>query len=413
MNWPMRKTLNVRLFLFAAAVPALLAGASSCAKPAAPPQARPAAAGLDAFARPDLLAVVDPSAKVGMISSYDRTGGNDDEIRRMQAELQGNPFSAKPEEEEDGRLQEQVLVQRLKVVDRNKRLADDKIAALRSKLAQNAVQRQGQEQQLKLLRDVEGTTATKSQTDADYRLRLLEAQKARTQAASTIDNLKAEEQVTINELRQAKSDWQRYLVERDGQLMEQEVQLRNELEKVVEDFNKAKRMNELVVLRSPQKGIVLKIAERSVGSVIQPAEPFVTLVPFGSEIEVEVDVPAKDIGRIRVDDPVRVKLDAFPFQRHDTLPGKVRVISEDAFAGPKQDAQQEPKKEPTSEQEPPDAIYRTRISLLSATLRDVPAGFRLMPGMKVRAEIKVGTRSVITYFLYPVIRALDESMREP
>jgi hemolysin D len=185
--------------------------------------------------------------------------------------------------------------------------------------------------------------------------------------------------------------------------------LRNELEKVLEEFNKAKRMHELVVLRSPQKGIVLKVAERSVGSIIQPAEPFVTLVPIDSDIEVEADVPAKDIGRIRVDDPVRVKLDAFPFQRHDTLPGKVRVISEDAFSH----ANQEIKKKQAPEQEPADAIYRTRISLLSTTLRDVPDGFRLMPGMKARAEIKVGRRTVISYFLYPVIRALDESLREP
>jgi hemolysin D len=331
------------------------------------------------------------------------------QIRRMQAELQGKPFSAKPEEGEDGRLQEQVLAQRKKIVERNKRLADDKIAALRSKLSQNTVQRQGQERQLKLLRDVEGTTATKPQIDADYRLRLLEAQKARTQAVSTIDNLKAEEQVTNNELKQAESEWQKFLVERDGQLMEQEVQLRNELAKVIEDFNKAKRMNELVLLRSPQKGIVLKVAERSVGSIIQPAEPFVTLVPFNSEIEVEVDILAKDIGRIRVNDPVRVKLDAFPFQRHDTLPGKVRVISEDSFSPQKQ----ETRKERTSEQEPADGFYRTRISLLSTTLRNVPDGFHLMPGMKVRAEIKVGHRSVISYFLYPVIRALDESIREP
>jgi HlyD family secretion protein len=33
--------------------------------------------------------------------------------------------------------------------------------------------------------------------------------------------------------------------------------------------------------------------------------------------------------------------------------------------------------------------------------------------MKVRAEIKVGHRSVISYFLYPIIRAFDESLREP
>ncbi len=69
---------RVYRFLLAAAVLGLLAGASSCAKPSVPPEARPAAVGLDAFARPDLLAVVDPTAKTGMISSYDRTGGNDD-----------------------------------------------------------------------------------------------------------------------------------------------------------------------------------------------------------------------------------------------------------------------------------------------------------------------------------------------
>jgi hemolysin D len=332
------------------------------------------------------------------------------QIRRMQAELQGRPFSARPEEAEDGRLQEQIFSQRRMILDRNKRLADDKIAALRSKLSLNAIQRQGQEQQLKLLRDVEGTTAMRPQTDNDYRLRLLEAQKARTLAASAIDNLKGEEQVTINELKQAESDWQRFVVEREGQLMEQEVQLRNDLEKVLEDYNKARRMHELVLLRSPQKGIVLKIAERSVGSILQPAEPIVTLVPFDSDIEVEVDVPARDIGRIRVDDPVRVKLDAFPFQRHDTLPGRVRVISEDAFQNPIPGQKQQ---ETAPEQELVDAFYRSRINLLSSTLRDVPDGFRLMPGMKVRAEIKVGRRTVISYFLYPVIRALDESLREP
>jgi hypothetical protein len=31
----------------------------------------------------------------------------------------------------------------------------------------------------------------------------------------------------------------------------------------------------------------------------------------------------------------------------------------------------------------------------------------------LRAEIKVGRRSVISYFLYPIIRAFDESLREP
>jgi len=48
-----------------------------------------------------------------------------------------------------------------------------------------------------------------------------------------------------------------------------------------------------------------------------------------------------------------------------------------------------------------------------AELRAVPKDFRLIPGMTLTAEIKVGDRRVITYLLYPVIRSLDETMREP
>ena len=38
--------------------------------------------------------------------------------------------------------------------------------------------------------------------------------------------------------------------------------------------------------------------------------------------------------------------------------------------------------------------------------------YQLIPGMAVTAEMKVGRRSVISYFLYPLLRGLDESIRE-
>jgi HlyD family secretion protein len=38
---------------------------------------------------------------------------------------------------------------------------------------------------------------------------------------------------------------------------------------------------------------------------------------------------------------------------------------------------------------------------------------RLLPGMTVTAEIVVGKRSVMSYLLWPLTKALDESIREP
>lgn len=364
----------------------------------------------DVIEKDQVLATLDPTFATADLSQLkkQRTTLNV-QVRRIRAELGNKPFVASPDEGEDGKLQEQVLLQRRLILEKTRRMTDDKIAALRSKLALQAVQRQGQEQQHKLLRDVEGTAAKRPRQDEEYRLRLLDAQKARFQAANAIDSLRAEEEVTRNELRQVQSDWQRFVEERNGELMEQEVKLRADLEKVVEDLHKAERMHDLISLRAPEKGVVLKMAERSVGSILQQAEPFIILVPQDSILEADVEIESKDIGRIRTGDAVRVKFDAFPFQRHDTLPGTVRVISENAFqrGNPKASLQ------PNPDQEPVEAFYWTRIALLSTQLRNVPDGFRLIPGMKVRAEIKVGTRSVISYFLYPVIRALDEGLREP
>jgi hemolysin D len=271
------------------------------------------------------------------------------------------------------------------------------------------VQRQGQEQQVKLLRDVEGTAAKLPQNGPEYRLKLLEAQKARSQAANAIEGLLAEEQVTRNELRQVRSEWQRFAEEQNGQLLEQEVKLRTELEKVVEELSKAQRLHELVSLRAPEKGIVLKIAKRSVGSIIQQAEAFITLVPSDSDHRGRG--ACRDQGH-RTDPhrrccPGQARRLSLPASRYPDR--KVRVISEDAFP---RDGQPEAPDRSTDEKAAL-AFYKTRIHLQSTTLRNVPEGFRLMPGMKVRAEIKVGRRSVISYFLYPIIRAFDESLREP
>ncbi len=330
------------------------------------------------------------------------------QIRRICAELNDDSFLAQVGEGQNGRLQEQLFRQRKIIFKRNKQFNEEQIGALVAKLALNKVQHQGKVRQLKVLRDVEGTVARLPQKNTDYRLRLLEAQKSRYQTADEIASLLAEQQVIEHELKQAKAEWQRFVEERSGELMEEEVTLRNELGKITEEITKAKRLHDLVFLRAPQQGIVLRIAELAVGSITRQAEPFITLVPLNSTIEVEVNVPSRDIARIRKNDSARVKLDAFPFQRHDTLPGEIRVISEDSFL---QNDKGEPLTQAPSDRE--NAFYRTRISLLSTTLRNVPSGFRLMPGMKVRAEIKVGKRSVISYFLYPIIRVFDESLREP
>ena len=94
----------------------------------------------------------------------------------------------------------------------------------------------------------------------------------------------------------------------------------------------------MVALTAPADAVVLDLAQRSIGSVVREAEPIVTLVPLNVPLEAEVSINSRDIGRVSTDEPVRLKFDAYPFQKFGTASGTIRTISRDAFTPNPQDA---------------------------------------------------------------------------
>ena len=114
----------------------------------------------------------------------------------------------------------------------------------------------------------------------------------------------------------------------------------------------------------------------------------------------DIRIAARDIGFVRPGDRATVKLDAFNFVEHGTAAGTVRWISEGAFS-------------PDDNNQPTEPYYRARVALDGVSLRNVPPGFRLVPGMTLSADIHIGTRSLIMYLMRGIVRGLDELMREP
>jgi len=174
---------------------------------------------------------------------------------------------------------------------------------------------------------------------------------------------------------------------------------RRDYAKAFEQIKKQERLSALIDLRSPARAMVLEIAARSVGSVVREGEPLITLVALDVPVEIEAVIDPKDISHLRVGDFARIKLEAFPYQKYGTLDGQLISINGDVL-------DQEEAGRRTS-------VYKARILILRSNLRDVPDDFTLMPGMVASCEIKVGTRRLITYVLYPIIRTLDVGLREP
>jgi len=167
----------------------------------------------------------------------------------------------------------------------------------------------------------------------------------------------------------------------------------------LQQFAKAELYSQLVEMTVPQDSVVLEIGHISVGSVAKTGEPLVKLVPLNEPIEAEARISPQDVGFIRQGDACKIKIDAFPFQKHGELQGVLKSIGEDTVT------------DPARQNEGP--YYLGRVTLKSTELRKVPEDTRLIPGMSLSAEIVVGQRTVISYILYPMIQMFDESIREP
>jgi len=126
-------------------------------------------------------------------------------------------------------------------------------------------------------------------------------------------------------------------------------------------------------------------------------------VPLGTTLEAEVQIDSADIGYIKLNDDVHLKVDSFPFQRHGMLEGKVRTISQDAF---KRDGS-------LSKTAQSEAYYNSRLTLTQTELKNMNENARLLPGMTLSAEIVVGKRSVLSYIVWPLTKGLNEAIREP
>lgn len=320
--------------------------------------------------------------------------------RRLTAESNGDTepsvFSDDPTE---NRLQTELFNRRQSAFRESMISFDEQILELESTINTNIQDGKDLEQQAEVLREIETMRSKLLNDGHGSRVNYLAAKHQRLSVDREQRQLKNDRSRMVHQLKALRSDREAAAAEWSSKLAEELVTTRRERERLSEQLKQTEHRESLVNLVAPAPGIILKIAERSEGSVIQQAEPMFTIVPADVPMELEADVLPKDIGLIQVGDVVRIKLDALPFQKHGVIEGRVRLISEDAVDTGKGGAAE--------------TIYRSRIELMDRKLRDVPESFRLTPGLTGSADITVGKRRIITYFIYPLVRAFDSSFREP
>jgi hemolysin D len=202
------------------------------------------------------------------------------------------------------------------------------------------------------------------------------------------------------------------------QLAHQQAQVREEIEKTRQDFrethlkdlnDKEKTETELEaklkelsfknakqMILSPVDGHVDQLFIHTVGAVVTPAEKLLSIVPAQTPLVVKALVENQDIGFVAAGQPVAIKVDTFEFQKYGMFEGKVKLISKDSH-------EDENKKEQGK-------LFDVYVTPTSKYLKVEGRNEPLKPGMTVSAEVKVGKRRIIEFFIYPLIKYWHEGM---
>jgi membrane fusion protein len=135
--------------------------------------------------------------------------------------------------------------------------------------------------------------------------------------------------------------------------------------------------------------------QAQVGASVDPHIPQLSIVPEDIRFEVDLFVPARAIGFVRPGQPVRLRYEAFPFQRFGTYGGTVEVVAATMLA-PKDVTG------PVALHEP---AYRVKVALARQSIDAFGREVALQPDMTLSADIILEKRLLLEWLFEPLLSA--------
>ena len=148
-------------------------------------------------------------------------------------------------------------------------------------------------------------------------------------------------------------------------------------------------------LTAPMAAIVNKINIRTLGGVVQPGEPILELTPVNVPVQVQAEIPPKDIAFLEMGQAVSIKLTAYDFSRFGGLDGEIVFIGSDAL-----------------ERQDGTRYFLIRAETERPFLESEGERYPVSPGMAANMDILISKRTVLEYLMEPVFRLKDRAFRE-
>ena len=203
--------------------------------------------------------------------------------------------------------------------------------------------------------------------------------------AGRVHSQSSEIRLKMNQTREA------YRKELETQLTDVQRQVADLAERRVATIDELER----VVLKAPEAGTIVEMAIHTVGGVAAPGQKLMDIVPAGSKLVVEVQIPTHLIDSVKQGQKADLHFSAFDQTLVPTVEGVLVYVAADRQTDP-----------------------RTDISSFIGRVEITPEGYKqvgkqqLRPGMPAEVVIKTGERSLFAYLLKPLMSRLQAGMTE-
>jgi HlyD family secretion protein len=364
-----------------------------------------------------ILARLDPTfAAADLEALKSQVAAYSAQVGRMQAEIDGRPFNYTGSDPHLA-LEAAIYAQRMSEYNFKLEGYRQKADSLSAQIARSRSDIVGYQDRLNVAVNLEKMRNELDRLGVGSKLNTLQAQDSRAEMQRFLDSAEQAGNGAQRDLGAMIAEKNGYIQSWHADIAEKLAEAAAKLSDARESFNKAQLRRQLVELRADQDATVLTVGKVSVGSVLTAGQQFITLVPSNAPLEIEANIAGSEDGYVHVGDPVAVKFDTLPYTQYGMAHGVVRIISPDSFNA--QDDQRNPSGAVPIPQSGSSGTaggtmwYRSRITLDQIGLHDTPEGFRLVPGMPVTADVLVGKRTVMAYFLGRAMPLVHEGMREP
>ncbi|NJO93322.1 MAG: HlyD family efflux transporter periplasmic adaptor subunit, partial [Hydrococcus sp. RM1_1_31] len=229
---------------------------------------------------------------------------------------------------------------------------------------------------------------------AEQSLRDLEARITQNKG-ELATNAKEAEQLEA-ELVQKRAEAQQIQLETSQKMQQYQLDIAQTQAKIAQTKNllataKVKLKNNY--LKAPIDGVVLALNLTNTGEVIEAGKTVAEIAPEGAPLVLSAVLPNQEAGFVKKGMPVKIKLDAYPYQDYGVISGKVTEISADAKSDDKLGT-----------------VYRVEIELERDYVTDQQQKIEFKAGQTASAEIVIRRRRIADVLLDPIRQIQKDGM---